>query len=53
MKEQMRELKKDKEKEKHRQDKEIGHEFLILLFSSWFLTMELYEIGHWFLDSQI
>ena len=34
MKEQGRELKKDKEKEKHRQDRETGHEFLILLLSS-------------------
>lgn len=52
MKEQTRELKRDKEKEKHRQDKETGHEFLVLLLSSWFLTMKIDEIGHWFLDSQ-
>lgn len=52
MKEQTRELKRDKEKEKHRQDKETGHEFLVLLLSSWFLTMKTDEIGHWFLDSQ-
>ena len=41
-----------REKEKHRQDKETGHEFLILLLSSRFLTVELHDIGHWFLDSQ-
>lgn len=39
MKEQVGMLKKDKQKKRNRQDQETDHEFLILLLSSWFLTV--------------